>query len=593
MAINPINPFDNNGANPFKALQSGNKALVAKYLAAKDMAQYQKLQHQKTDAELKVTSFGTLLNNLSIMNDAIERLKKKGFSGLKTTLSSNSSYVTATANSFAAAGNYSIQIGRIAQSHNILSTTFASDSSPVADLSVYTTQKLRLQVGTGQAKEITINSSNNTLTGIRDAINNAQAGLTATITAFDVTSANNKIKFKVGGSTYIATIDEGSYSGEQLATKVKMAFINAYSQGGDKFNASYNNPNNKFTITNTTGNGLEILWDDAETTARQMLGFDATNETIQNNGSTTSDNAAEISGYRLLLSSDSTGKDYKISVKADVDGNGIYGDSADDTANSGLGRLVFDAVYNASDEVIGGVTNMSQSQKAQDALIKFNNTEYTRATNNIADIIPGVTINLQKADPNYGSNPQTFKIAVYPMGLEADLKTFVSSFNITANVIDKQRGDAKEPGVLSDDSMMNQLDSDLRNYFVANGATLTSLGLKYTTKGRLELDENRLKTLISQDAAAVTNASNLFSSRLSIKVSGYINTEIPRQQATYEDAIKDIQRQEQRVKASLKVKQLMITNAENPLNELLNQPAKKEGGLLGLLSSSVSPKKKK
>ncbi len=592
MAINPINPFNNNSANPFKALQSGNKALVAKYLAAKDMAQYQKLQYQKTDTEIKVTSFGTLLSNLSIMNDAIDRLKK-GISGLKTTLSSDSSFVTATANSFAAAGNYSIQIGRIAQSHNILSTTFAADSSPVADLSVYTTQKLRLQVGSGQAKEVTIDSSNNTLTGIRDAINNAQAGLTATVTAFDVTNANNKIKFKVGSSTYTATIDEGSYSGDQLAAKVKMAFINAYNQGGDKFNASYNGTNNKFTLTNSTGSEIEILWNDADTTARQILGFDANNETLQNNTSTTSDNEAEISGYRLLLSSNSTGKDNKIVVQADVDGNGVFGDSADDTANSGLGRLVFDAVYDSSNNVIGGVTNMSQSQKAQDALVKFNNTEYTRSINNISDIIPGVTINLQKADPNYGSNPQTFKIAVYPMSLEVNLKSLVSSFNITADVIDKQKGDAKEPGVLSDDSLMNQLDSDLRGYFVANGATLTSLGLKYTVKGRLELDENRLKTLISQDAAAVTNALGLFSTSLSIKVSGYINTEIPRQQATYEDAIKDIQRREQRVKASLKVKQLMITNAENPLNELLNQPVNKEGGLLGLLSSAVSPKKKK
>ncbi len=585
MATNPINPFSN-PINPFKALQSGNKAMVAKYLAAKDMAQYQRLQYQRTDAEIGLTSLSTLQSNLSIMNEAVDRLKKS-LSGLRSVLSSDSSYITATTTSYTSAGNYNIQIGSIAQSQRIASAIFAGQDSEVADLSTYTTQRLRIQVGSGSPTDLTIDSSNNTLQGIKEAINNANAGIQAEISKFDVTNSNNTIKFKLGSSTYTASIAEGNYTGEQLAQAVKLALINAYNQGGDKFNVSYDADNNRFTITNSTGSEMELAWDDPDSTARQMLGFDTTAVTIQNNASTTAQNSAEISGYRLVLTSNSTGADNKITVKVDVNNNGDFGDMPEETANAGLGRLAFDATYDSSNNVIGGVTNMSQTQSAQNALIKFNGIEYTRTINNISDIIPGLTLNLKKADSGYSTDPKTFRLSVYPMGIEANLKSFVSSFNITADVIEKQKGTIDEPGALKDEPMLNQLESSLRDFFNANSTSLTDLGLSFTVKGRLQLDEIRLKSRISEDASSVSRAMGILSTRLSLKLSGFIETDIPRQQATYEDSIKDIQRQELKVKAQLKIKQMMIVGADNPLNELLNQPVNKEGGLLGLLSSSA------
>jgi flagellar hook-associated protein 2 len=51
----------------------------------------------------------------------------------------------------------------------------------VADLSSFSTQKLSIQVGSNAAVEVTITSANNSLTGLRDAINDAGTGVTASV----------------------------------------------------------------------------------------------------------------------------------------------------------------------------------------------------------------------------------------------------------------------------------------------------------------------------------------------------------------------------------------------------------------------------
>lgn len=590
MSSNIINPFTNT-INPFKSMQAGNKTLVAKYLAAKDMAQFKKLQYQKTDAEIKISSYGTLVNNLSIMNEAINKMKKS-ISGIKNFLSSDLSSLTATVSSFAASGNYNIQIGRLAQKQVLTSALFSSEDDQVADLSIYNSQNLKIQVGTNEAKVITINNSNNTLTGLKDAINEAKAGVTANISKFDITDSNNKIAFKIGDTNYTATIETGNYTGEELAYYAKMAFIKAFNQGGDKFDVQYDEENNKFSITNRSGANMDLMWDDSSSTAREILGYDSNTLTLSNNQTRLSDNEALISGYRLVLSSSNMGANNRITIEADIDGNSIFGEaSAGELDNAGIGRFAFNATYDDNNNVTGGINNMTQTKNAQDSLLKVNNKEYVRNTNNISDIILGVTLNLLKADDNYDTNPQNTRLAIYPMGIEANLKSFVSSFNITADVIDKQKGSPQEPGVLANDAFMNNFDSDLRNFFLSNSSLLTNLGLSYSVKGKLTLNDQRLKDLISQDAQNVTTSMATFSSKLSIKISTYVEREIPNQKATYEEEVKNIQKQEARVKAQLKIKQMMILNSENPLNEMLNQPVNQEGGLLGLLSSSTKKTK--
>lgn len=99
----------------------------------------------------------------------------------RTATSSATGVVTATAANTAAAGTVAIEVTRLAATLSQASDSFASDQTAVlADGATSATFKL-YKGGVATDAEITIDSTNNTLAGLRDAINNAGAGVTAAI----------------------------------------------------------------------------------------------------------------------------------------------------------------------------------------------------------------------------------------------------------------------------------------------------------------------------------------------------------------------------------------------------------------------------
>jgi flagellar hook-associated protein 2 len=84
--------------------------------------------------------------------------------------------LTASASSTAAPGNYNISVTQLAKFHAV-----RSNSNYAATTDTFTTGTLSVSIGGGTAVNIAIDSSNNTLAGIRDAINDAGTGVTASI----------------------------------------------------------------------------------------------------------------------------------------------------------------------------------------------------------------------------------------------------------------------------------------------------------------------------------------------------------------------------------------------------------------------------
>jgi len=112
---------------------------------------------------------------LSIPAGFEERLQKSMFA-LRTAESSDETVLTATAGKGTVVGNYAVTVSSLAQSDSYASTNFASDTATLTQ-----TGTLVIQKGTAEAVTITIDETNNTLRGIRDAINAADAGFTASI----------------------------------------------------------------------------------------------------------------------------------------------------------------------------------------------------------------------------------------------------------------------------------------------------------------------------------------------------------------------------------------------------------------------------
>jgi len=134
-----------------------------------------RLQKDKTYFQNRLkafTDFNSKLTDLQAKADAIDTANELN---TPTATASSDEYFTSTASSSASMGNYQITVMDLAQVQKDV-------SDGVADSSAYEfgTGTLTLTVG-GTPTDITIDSSNNSLSGIVSAINDADLGVTATI----------------------------------------------------------------------------------------------------------------------------------------------------------------------------------------------------------------------------------------------------------------------------------------------------------------------------------------------------------------------------------------------------------------------------
>lgn len=147
------------------------------------------LNKQEADDQAKISAFGTIKGALSTFQTAASTLNMSSTFSSVTASVADSSYYTATMNGAAVAGSYDIQVKALAASQKLVSKDFSDTKTVIGD------GTLTLDVGkydtntppgfTAKAGStpvtITINSSNDTLAGIRDAINAANAGVSASI----------------------------------------------------------------------------------------------------------------------------------------------------------------------------------------------------------------------------------------------------------------------------------------------------------------------------------------------------------------------------------------------------------------------------
>lgn len=160
------------------------------------------LQQQQTSYTAKLSAYGQLNSALSALQTAAAALAKPAlFEGVKAS-STASDVVTATALSTAASGTYALNVTQLTQAQSLATAGVASTTTAIGGgalttvtLDFGTISGGTLDPATGKytgatftadatrtATSITIDSSNNTLAGIRDAINGSTAmGVTASI----------------------------------------------------------------------------------------------------------------------------------------------------------------------------------------------------------------------------------------------------------------------------------------------------------------------------------------------------------------------------------------------------------------------------
>jgi flagellar hook-associated protein 2 len=131
------------------------------------------ITNEKTANSAKISAYGTLQSALSKLQDAVQTLSDKTtYQALTSSLSGTG--VTSAVTSSAVPGSYQIKVNSLAQANSWATAGVANETTALG------TGDLTLTVG-GKSTTITIDSTNNTLDGIRDAINAQNTGLTASI----------------------------------------------------------------------------------------------------------------------------------------------------------------------------------------------------------------------------------------------------------------------------------------------------------------------------------------------------------------------------------------------------------------------------
>lgn len=143
---------------------------------------------QKTANQAKISAYGSLSSALSNFQTTVNALSTLTAFNAQNVSSSDSTLATATASGTATTGSYALTVNQLATSQKIASAGVADTNTAIG------TGNLNITFGTyltgansftpNNAKaviSINIDSSNNTLTGVRDAINAANVDVSATI----------------------------------------------------------------------------------------------------------------------------------------------------------------------------------------------------------------------------------------------------------------------------------------------------------------------------------------------------------------------------------------------------------------------------
>ena len=134
------------------------------------------LQSQQALLTAKLTAWQDANTRLlAIKTAALALLNPFTFQSRKA-VSSNSDLVAAQATAGASVGSYTFRVTSLASAHQMASQAFSDTNATSVG-----TGTITIQVGSGPATVVSITDANNTLAGVRDAINQANAGVQAII----------------------------------------------------------------------------------------------------------------------------------------------------------------------------------------------------------------------------------------------------------------------------------------------------------------------------------------------------------------------------------------------------------------------------
>ncbi len=544
------------------SLLNGNgidvSSLVSQTLSA-ESGPLQVWQQQQTELSTEAGLLLGLNNNLSALQSAVQSLSDPlGPLAAMAATSSDPSILSASAQTSALAGTHQIVVSNLATAGTVYSAPMADGDTSFLPNGA-TGGDIQLQVGgaNGVVHDIAITQgSNDTLNTLATYINQQNWGVTASV----VTDANGSrlaIYSQSTGSTGALAITGNTTTGTLYTadlTSADESILPDGQQDGDL----------QLQIGGSGGSVDDIPISAGGNDTLNTLASYINQQSTQNNWGVTASVVQDAGGYHLAIDSQAQGPAGALAF----------------TNNTTILTTIANPATNLTFEAPVGGT---------DASLTVDGIAFDSHSNTVSGAIPGVTLNLDSADPN-----STVQLTVAPDADQATqaINTFVSAYNALVSGINQQftvDPSTNSEGPLGSDSALRSLQSSLLNdvtYAISGNSglvNLASLGINMNNDGTLTVGTTpagqTLTQVLSANPAAFQNffqntsstgfANNFESdlTNLTNPTTGILNSDITENQAQQQSLtteITDFQNQ-------LATQQQQLTQEYNQVNASLEE----------------------
>ena len=424
-----------------------------------------------TKNESRISGYAAMSFVLSNVKTALTDLKDQNSFTSLTAANSNPSAFTVTPGATALAGSHDVQVTQLAKAQRTVSDGVASPTAPMNGGKAMT---FALTIGT-TTTDINLADGQDTPKDVVDFINASNKGVTAQLVDSGDGSAN---PYQI-----VLTGTQGSAGAFSLTPK--------FSAGGlPEPTASVNNGVGMTLKLTVAGQAApDIVLANGDDTPQKMV--DAINAAHAGvTASLVANAAGSTYPYKIFVTGPSGApSDFSLSVD--------YGAGDEPMVQPAL-------KFSATNPV---------NQAATDAKVNVDGITFTRSSNTLTDVIPGVTVNLKSTTTTAASLDLTRDTTA----IKDKINALVTAYN-DANTIFKEVSDPKSTlatygATLSGDSTVRSIKQQLRTMVMGPSSTpgskvsaLWQMGIKMDEAGVMSVDTTKLDTALTSNYADVVKA---------------------------------------------------------------------------------------
>lgn len=572
---------------------SGITSFINSYKTAERNKTVTPLTNKKTSYQNKYSAYSEISSKLSALKSLMSNFKLTGSDSVfqaKKATSSNSDFVTATVTNSASVSAYQLFVSQLAKSDIAVSKDLTSATANA----ITGTHSFTIKAGDGAGGEFLSNievefgssETNQTMMEkIANAINSDKAEVLSTNKTASSAYTGGTSTFTIningtetdvtinGGGTYEDLVDEiiGQIN-DNVSGVTAEKILDSPSTGDVKLKLTVDDSDDYISITAKSGFDLVS---DLSISANKEKG--ASGIVTASVFSPTSDTS------QLSITAKYTGVDYRITSLDDDTSSSALSELG---LNLGTTRTAFNQT--TSPDTAGFIySDITTENNLLNSKITFNGLSIQKSSNNIDDLVSGVTFNLNSVMQATDNNVN-ISVSNNVEEVKSQIQDFITKFNdiyqylkTATSSIDGQRGN-----LISDANANSLLDffrstaySEVTGLPTNDIKYLTQMGITFNSSSGLSIsDESLLEKKITDnvdEVEAIFNSSNGIANLIYDKIDPYLGSAgyLALSQASFESTIDylndKIESAETRIDKSAEVLRAKYQALQNQLAILL------------------------